>query len=609
MNSFIKNIWVAFFIITQLYATDVALKLDVQSAETQQDKQGNTVFTVFVNEPFQAEVTILEHGIDTVQFDNKEHFSIANVGRATQFSSVNGVTNSSKVYTYHVTVDKEGDFILGPVKGFYQGGTKESNVVRLHVAKHAEGQQKKQSVPQQTSSQGDDTEVFCKFVCDKKNIVVSEPVFVTLNVYCRGGVVQLSLAEKPSFDGFLVKEIPQDKNRQETINGKTFNVIEKKFLLFPMQAGTKTIKPVHIVYDRQIARKRTHRSVFDMFESDFFAPQVERRQVASNSLNITVNQLPAFKDIVHGVGTFDRFDAHIDKKEAMLNEPIVLQLTIHGKGNFDQIAFPKLNLPENCKFYESKANVNEDLSQGYTGGSKTFEFVIQVNQAGELEIPAQCFTFYDVQKKTYQTIMSAPQIVNIKPVDEQVVNTPEIKRQSPEQEEPVQDQQKNIDKPLQDVHFIHEDWNNEKQTGAMPLWLMIVLLLILSLGIVLGFYGITNTKKISIVNRLFKQTDSRKILHIKKEIELALEASHVNELHRLFITLLCARFGVAIEEVSDAVIEENFRARDWSDDKISEFLDFMNACASLRFTSGSLNVQNQKELIKRGRYWLLFLIK
>ena len=54
---------------------------------------------------------------------------------------------------------------------------------------------------------------------------------------------------------------------------------------------------------------------------------------------------------------------------------------------------PTLDLPKNVKYYKSKEEFEADSSLGLLGGRKSFEYILQVTCACELEIPKQLLTY------------------------------------------------------------------------------------------------------------------------------------------------------------------------------------------------------------------------
>ena len=93
-------------------------------------------------------------------------------------------------------------------------------------------------------------------------------------------------------------------------------------------------------------------------------------------------------------------------KVAKAGDANVVRLDIVGDGTFEGYETPQLlGIPEGLKSYESKQYTSE-LANG--AHQTSYEFIVQGLKPGEWEIPAQEFTYFDVNRNEYKTYKTQP---------------------------------------------------------------------------------------------------------------------------------------------------------------------------------------------------------
>ena len=104
------------------------------------------------------------------------------------------------------------------------------------------------------------------------------------------------------------------------------------------------------------------------------------------------------------VGKFN-FSASLDKSRTKTNEPISLKFNISGTGNIKLLELPPFELPSGFEKYDPKTEEQINRS-GRISGVKKAEYLLIPRIAGTREIPAIDFSYFDPEKKSYQTIKS-----------------------------------------------------------------------------------------------------------------------------------------------------------------------------------------------------------
>ncbi len=603
----------AFLFIFPLLKAETEVKLRLIGTENVRDvKSGKVMPTAYVGENFKIEAVVSGGGrnIGDIQINGLDRLNVTGRNQSTSISVINSSFSSENTFIYDVVSNEEGDFELGPATVEQNGKTIESVPRKLNfkVIQKKDGTVVRGGKSRTQNAQDNEYEVFCKLEIDKEKVFVGEPVLLKVNIYNRGKILQFGL-EPPKFPGFLTKEIPEVLKRTEQINNKVYSVLEKRFHLLPLEEGVKQISPVNVDFNIPVVRKRKNPGFLgkSFFDDDFFAgfmgQTVETKRANSNSLQIKVDPLPEHKGFVDGVGKFDTFKLDVDKKDAIINEPILLSVEVAGKGNLDQVVAPRLKFPENFKTYESKTDLKEDLNKDYIGGKKRFEFVLQVGKVGECKIPEQQFTYFDVDSKTYKTLKSAPinLMINQPPEGQGAQTFAPFSQDDDKPSEPEKVSYK------QDIHFIEEDISSitKKERKTVPIWLFLILILMPFL-----YYFKNKFVPLGIwfSNKFLHRYKARKSLSkFKKDLDIIIKKENLSELYPFFINYFAAKFGVEASSVTEDWIENKLKKAKWQEARVSDFLNHLNKCASLTFAVGAKIDLDYKKMLEKSQYWFFML--
>ena len=99
------------------------------------------------------------------------------------------------------------------------------------------------------------------------------------------------------------------------------------------------------------------------------------------------------------------FLLHLINQKTKTNEPITLKFDISGTGNIKLLELPPFELPNGFEKYDPK--IDEQINRsGKISGSKKAEYLLIPRVAGNREIPPIEFSYFDPEKKSYQTISS-----------------------------------------------------------------------------------------------------------------------------------------------------------------------------------------------------------
>ncbi|MBD3231601.1 hypothetical protein GF322_02970 [Candidatus Dependentiae bacterium] len=588
----------------------ITVKLEILGLEPLYDKKQNkTILTGYVGETFQVKVKILGSAKKTgnIEVDGLEKLNVEGTSNSTTINILNSKQETEISYIYDVNTEQEGVFEIGPAK-IDRNGTEIKSVPEKILFKILKRTGDAGTL--NTAQQNKNYDIFSRVEINKDEVFLGEPIILKFKAYSYGDVLQAGFLPV-KLEDFSIKETEEIKQSQELINGRNYRVLQKEYILFPTSTGKKEVPSLSAIFQVQVQKNKRRFGNFidhdDFFQNFFKTSRVETKKIFVDPFTITVKPLPNNKNFnnIDAVGEFSDFIASVDKNEALINEPILFILTLHGKGNLDQILAPKLDLPSFFNIYESKVDVDIDYSKQFSSGTKKFEFVMQINKPGNFEINKQKFTYFDPESETYKTLYTQPISLHIKKpqnMQEESSNNLDLQKKEKEKEEIVeQSESKILD---EDIHFIDEDINQitSQKNGYLP-WIIFFILILIPISI----YGARHFKLL----KVFKIGKSKKktFNQYKKELEKIIKNKEAGKIYTLFLSYLAEKFELSINTINEELIARKLKQHGLSDDKVSNFLTYLNECAGITFAPESTAQDDLQRFLQQSRKWLLIIEK
>ena len=374
------------------------------------------------NERFELRFTFEGKNLNALKNFNppslKEFRVLSGPNQSTSMQIINGVSSSSLTLSYILMPNTTGAYTIGSASIQYEEKTYTTDPIKVTIVKGS--QKPKDDSGKQISNEEIAKNLFIRATIDKNKVYLGEQVTVTYKLYTRLNIAsQMSVDKLPQYQGFWAEELETARNisfGREVIDGQQYNVgLLKRAALFPNQAGKLEVTPFELTIPIQVQKKKNPNNVWDDFFGDPFGrAEIVEYQTKSNTLRVEVMPLPennkpeSFKG---AVGKFD-FSATLDKQKTKTNEPINLKLDISGTGNIKLLELPPFELPNGFEKYDPK--VDEQINRaGKISGTKKAEYLLIPRIAGTREIPPIEFSYFDPEKKSYQTISSKSFSVSI----------------------------------------------------------------------------------------------------------------------------------------------------------------------------------------------------
>ena len=246
-------------------------------------------------------------------------------------------------------------------------------------------------------------DLFVRIEMSKPRVYEQQAVVCTIKLYTKYQVSQFIPTIQPSFDGFLIEEIPMQPslNKVETFNGQQYMVaILKKCILYPQQSGDLTISSGN--YDVSVVQFDTYKSIFGTISK----PVEKDLKVTSNKATIHILPLPEPKPASF-TGAVGKFNVTTDVRPATglkTYSAATYRYTITGTGNIKYIKAPEVNFPDQFDVYDPKTDAHVNDGAGDMSGKVTIDYTFIPQYAGEFEIPASEFSYFDPETGKYETI-------------------------------------------------------------------------------------------------------------------------------------------------------------------------------------------------------------
>jgi hypothetical protein len=283
------------------------------------------------------------------------HFDILNSSQSTNMRSINGSWSMKKTWDLAIMAKDIGTFTIPPINF----GKDISPAIQVTITNSTS--------PNSILPKGQPTvpaKIFLESVIDKKQGWVQSQFIFTVRLLRTVNIAGGSLTEPETSDpDAIISKISED-NYQTTRNGIRYEVIERRYAIFPQRSGVLKIYP--LTFEGRVNTTQP-RTIFDQFR---MSGQLKR--LRSKAVEATVKAAPKTVNLQDwlpsaNVQLIEEWSDDADKLKA--GEPVTRTITIIAEG-LSGVQLPDLNFKEinNIKQYADKSVVeNRKNSKGITG--------------------------------------------------------------------------------------------------------------------------------------------------------------------------------------------------------------------------------------------------
>jgi hypothetical protein len=344
---------------------------------------------------------------------------IAGPTKSMQSINVNGVASQTYNFIYLVEAQKEGvfDIPVAEVK-FKDGELVKSKKTSIEVIKEdpkqANPNQGNSQQPSQNAEEISPDDLFVRMEFNRQSAYKGEPLILSIKLYWHNVPVnQLTKFNMPTLAGFDFQELTVSANesnpRQQKYNNKVYQtVVLARLILFPLRAGEIKLDPIETAVSIQIKQPASRSGdMFDLFIGPQYKTIVKPLKSRPVTLNIKDFPVGAPASFNGATGNFT-VSSKVDKNKVTANQAITFSFTVSGSGNFKQVNHPLILFSDKFDKYDPKTVENVKTTETGGSGNKRFDYVLIPRSAGEYELPAAEFSYFDTQKGTYVTLKSNP---------------------------------------------------------------------------------------------------------------------------------------------------------------------------------------------------------
>lgn len=343
------------------------------------------------------------------------------VSRGYSSVTVNGRTTSStsEEYTMTYTAKSPGTVRIGSASITVDGRRMTTSPITIQVVGkgQAASAAQQQAAPSggmagmpalsnpMTQSAGREvkgSDLFVRISMSKEHVYEQEAVVCTIKLYTKYQVSEFLCTKQPSFNGFLIEELPLSPslNKVERVNGQNYMVAElKKCILYPQQSGQLTITSGN--YDVKVVQ-------YDNFHTQFGSisqPVEKKLQVMSNQASVNISPLPSPKpaNFSGAVGVFTVTSA-ITPSALKTYAPATYSLVVSGTGNLKYIKSPEVKFPAQFDTYDPQSKISVQPNGGNVSGTVRFDYMFIPQFVGHFKVPGFDFTYFNTESRTYVTV-------------------------------------------------------------------------------------------------------------------------------------------------------------------------------------------------------------
>ncbi|MEZ5471626.1 MAG: BatD family protein [Marinicella sp.] len=337
--------------------------------------------------------------------------AVFHVGQTSKSSStqiINGSMSSQTSWQVLLVPKSMGSHIIPPL----EVDGERTEAIKIEVKKPDPNAQAK----------GD---IFIEIETNKTSAFVQEEILLTVRLMYAINLKNGALSE-PSADGVIVQPINKGTNYTTQRDGRSYQVLERKYAIFVENSGPLTLNP--LVFDGEVIDNS--RPSYGLFQRGRPIRQV------SEMLELDIKQIPqefVSKDWMPAKQV-TLTQSWSQDKPYRVGEPITRTINISAIG-LSETQIPDLEIGNinGARIYQDKTDTMTRTDGQQLIATKTIKYAVIPNQHGELTIPELTLEWYDTNNQTAQKTVieatslrieaaeasttQAPKAINFNPVD------------------------------------------------------------------------------------------------------------------------------------------------------------------------------------------------
>jgi hypothetical protein len=332
---------------------------------------------VEINESFTLKVLVdadvdVEPDVSALETD----FYVGERSTLSNTTIINNQISRSRTWSYVLMPKRAGDLVIPPVIV----GSEQSNPLHIVVT------------PQSNALPGE-ADIFVATEVDYTESYVQAQVLYTVKVYRSVATRQPRLSE-PSFGGVevLIELAGDERSYESILNGKSYNVVERVYALFPQESGELTISPAR--FEARVLRggRITGRKVFES----------EPQTVVVNPIPPAPPEFPDAEWLpAKSLELSETWSREVDNLPA--GEPITRHVTISALGQLStQIPVIDPVAANGLKIYPDKPELQVFAEPEGIRAVRKDQYALIGIQGGVVELPELKLPWWNIDQGEWQ---------------------------------------------------------------------------------------------------------------------------------------------------------------------------------------------------------------
>lgn len=326
-------------------------------------------------------------------------FHVGQTGKSSSTKIINGEVSTETSWQVLLVPKSLGSHIIPPL----EVDGERTQTIKIEVKK-----------PDPNAKASGD--IFIELETNKDSAYVQEEILLTARLLYAINLKNGALTE-PSADGVIVQQINKGANYTTQRNGKTYQVLERKYAIFAENSGKLTLNP--LVFEGEVTDNS--RQSFSMFQRGRPIRQV------SPMLELDIKQIPqAFinQDWIPAKQV-NLQQSWSQNKPYQVGEPITRTINLTATG-LSETQLPDLAIPEidGAKIYQDKTDTMTRTDGQQLIASKVIKYAVIPTTQGILNIPEFKLEWFDTNSQTAQTTTIPATSLNIQAADAATTQAP-----------------------------------------------------------------------------------------------------------------------------------------------------------------------------------------
>jgi hypothetical protein len=249
--------------------------------------------------------------------------------------------------------------------------------------------------------------LFIKVEVNKNEATEGEYILANYRLYVAVDI-QGKLSKAPRYTGFAsydIENINSDSYEVEKINGTLFRVyLIKSVQLFGLISGKQRLEPIELDATIRYLKAPDQGNKFYLHGTSEKNDTLFSYTLRSKPIEILIKKLPDnhSNSFTGAVGQF-KITTLPANKDKLSGKADTIQFLLEGNGNWHNVIMPKIGWPKGVEVFEPTISENLNAQNIPLKGIRIVSYPLVIQTPGIYSIPPVEFTYYNPEKKIYQT--------------------------------------------------------------------------------------------------------------------------------------------------------------------------------------------------------------